>query len=151
MARTALGKRNNLVKLFLFLGAAILLSGCVSLQDPEEALFEDMPANAMKNVDVDHCLKVAQISRLLTRLATEGVDSPEEFQVPEAIRSETKFATMEGDVAQMDSLGTPSAFTCPACHGALWEITGDPLTRFRCHLGHAYSPDTLLAARACTR
>jgi two-component system chemotaxis response regulator CheB len=122
--------------------------GVTVVQDPAEALFADMPANAMKNVDVDHCLEVAKISVLLRRLAEEDLGPGTDFRVPDSIRTETKFATLEGDMEDMAALGRPSAFTCPQCHGALWEMTGDPLVRFRCHLGHAYSPDTLLAAQS---
>ena len=43
------------------------------------------------------------------------------------------------------SLGEASAFTCPECHGALIEITNGKLVRFRCHTGHAFSINSLLA------
>jgi len=43
------------------------------------------------------------------------------------------------------SLGDASAFTCPECHGALIEITNGKLVRFRCHTGHAFSINSLLA------
>ena len=43
------------------------------------------------------------------------------------------------------SLGDASAFTCPECHGALIKITNGKLVRFRCHTGHAFSINNLLA------
>jgi two-component system chemotaxis response regulator CheB len=47
-----------------------------------------------------------------------------------------------------DKLGTPSPFTCPECQGPLWEI-GDPaMLRFRCHVGHAFTADSMLDAQA---
>jgi two-component system chemotaxis response regulator CheB len=45
----------------------------------------------------------------------------------------------------MNRLGTLSPFTCPACHGALWELSEGDLLRYRCHTGHAFSRDSLLA------
>lgn len=41
--------------------------------------------------------------------------------------------------------GTPSVFTCPECHGTLWEIQDGNLLRFRCRVGHAYSAESMLA------
>src|SRR5204863_7306196 len=40
--------------------------------------------------------------------------------------------------------GVPSAFACPECGGALFELYDQDVFRFRCRTGHAYSPDTLL-------
>jgi hypothetical protein len=36
----------------------------------------------------------------------------------------------------------------PECHGPLWETKAGPSLQFRCHVGHAYSPDSLLADHA---
>ena len=44
------------------------------------------------------------------------------------------------------SYGTLSPYTCPECHGVLTMLREGSLARFRCHTGHAYSVDTLLAA-----
>ena len=38
-------------------------------------------------------------------------------------------------------------FTCPDCGGTLFQ-EGSPVTRFRCHVGHAYAPEVLLGAKA---
>jgi len=49
------------------------------------------------------------------------------------------------------SLGTPSHYTCPDCHGSMVRIEDGTIKRFRCHTGHAFSelaladqaPDTI--------
>jgi two-component system chemotaxis response regulator CheB len=43
-------------------------------------------------------------------------------------------------------LGAISANTCPECHGILVRIREHSIVRYRCHTGHAYSLETLLAA-----
>ena len=42
-------------------------------------------------------------------------------------------------------LGTPSLYTCPDCHGVLLQVHGDGPLRFRCHTGHAFTADALVA------
>jgi two-component system chemotaxis response regulator CheB len=46
-----------------------------------------------------------------------------------------------------DRPGQPSVFSCPECHGTLWELDEGGLMRFRCRVGHVYSPDSMLAAQ----
>ena len=46
-----------------------------------------------------------------------------------------------------DALGKISPFTCPECHGALWEIRDGAMLRFRCHVGHAFNADTVLTVQ----
>ena len=49
-------------------------------------------------------------------------------------------------VADMMALnGPPSPITCPACGGALWETGEGGVSRYACHVGHQYAPDSLLA------
>jgi two-component system chemotaxis response regulator CheB len=51
------------------LSAIKACGGTAVVQDPAEALFSDMPVNALRNVAVDHQLTIKQIARLLTDLA----------------------------------------------------------------------------------
>jgi two-component system chemotaxis response regulator CheB len=41
--------------------------------------------------------------------------------------------------------GQLSVFTCPECGGALWQVDESRPLRFRCHVGHAYHAEILLA------
>jgi two-component system, chemotaxis family, protein-glutamate methylesterase/glutaminase len=41
--------------------------------------------------------------------------------------------------------GEVSTFTCPECGGSLWQVDETGLVRFRCHVGHAYNGEALLA------
>jgi two-component system chemotaxis response regulator CheB len=44
--------------------------------------------------------------------------------------------------------GRPTSFVCPECNGPLWETDLGRSLQYRCQVGHAYSPDRLLADRA---
>lgn len=49
--------------------------------------------------------------------------------------------------AEAVEAGPHSGFTCPHCHGHLWEIQDGGHLRFRCRVGHALSADSLLEAK----
>jgi two-component system chemotaxis response regulator CheB len=42
---------------------------------------------------------------------------------------------------------TPSVFTCPDCQGTLFVSNSNGLTRFRCRIGHMYSPESMMDAQ----
>ena len=46
----------------------------------------------------------------------------------------------------VERLGSPSSYACPECHGVLLQVEEEGRVRFRCHTGHAYSADSLLAS-----
>ena len=133
-------------------GSAGLLSikecgGTTIVQDPAEALFSDMPVNALRNDRVDYRLKVGDISALWSDLAGRTVSNGP-VHGPQRIETEIGFTKMKKDVEDMAEFGTPTAFACPSCHGALWEMQDGNLTRYRCHTGHAFSPESLLAEQS---
>jgi len=64
------------------------------------------------------------------------------------ITTEARIAGMESKTMQDDDRpGKPSAFSCPDCSGVLWEIREGQYTRFRCRVGHAFSPETMVGAQ----
>ena len=46
-----------------------------------------------------------------------------------------------------EKLGDLSPFTCPECSGSLWEINDGSMLRYRCHVGHAFTAETVLSGR----
>jgi two-component system chemotaxis response regulator CheB len=117
--------------------------GVAIVQEPSDALHAELPTTVLRTLEVDHCLPVREIAPLLVRLAGESV--PKERCVDESAGVETRFTTMNASMEELNGLGKPSMFTCPSCHGALWELQESSLLRYRCHTGHAYSSDSLLA------
>ena len=126
--------------------------GITIVQDPTEAQYSEMPTSALMTLDVDYCLGLDGIASTLDRLARESVNGAP-APAPgllKRIGREAAFAAGDKDtnVEDMDSLGKPSGFSCPACHGVLWELDDGKFVHYRCHIGHAFGPDTLLAAQA---
>jgi len=122
--------------------------GVAVVQDPHEALYSGMPSSVMRGVKVDYCVRLSEVAPLLARLsrepAGEGV-----YAVDEDLKTENRIAEQELDPDELfkavERIGQLSAFTCPECGGALWELNDGGLLRFRCHVGHALSAESLVA------
>ncbi len=123
-------------------------SGKVIVQDPKEAMFEGMPRHAIEHVQTDFVLPVAQIAPTLVHLSQTPVEEAKMTPVPPDMNTEVDMALFEAGAMEGDHPGTPSAFACPECHGVLWEIEEGEMVRYRCRVGHAYSPATLLAEQS---
>lgn len=54
-------------------------------------------------------------------------------------------ASAGGDLPSVYALGEQVPFNCPGCGGVLWRIEKGKMVRFRCHTGHAFTGDVLLA------
>jgi len=121
--------------------------GLAIVQDPREATYPSMPRSAMEKVEIDYCLPVAQIGETLARLVVEPGAEQGEIPVSERMKIETRIAGGDNALAAgILSLGDPSTFTCPDCHGVLMMLQDERVLRFRCHTGHAFSASTLLEA-----
>jgi two-component system chemotaxis response regulator CheB len=116
--------------------------GLAVAQDPEEAVHPAMPQSAIEFVDVDHVLRLGDIAALINRQASAGEGEPADVARWTPIEEEL--------VPDEERPGRVSALTCPECNGALWEMDEGGLLRFRCRIGHVYSPDSLLEKQADT-
>src|SRR5919199_5159478 len=120
--------------------------GLAVVQDPFDALHASMPMQAMKAVAVDHCVPIAEIGALLVHLTNETVEKEGGHLVPEQMDIEVRVAREDNAFESgIMKLGKLSPYTCPECHGMLLQLKEGNLLRFRCHTGHAYSINTLLA------
>jgi two-component system chemotaxis response regulator CheB len=122
------------------------LGGTAIVQDPHDALAPSMPASAMRQVRVDHCLPVGEIAPLLVSLTTAPLEEEGGYEVPKEMDIEVSIAKEQTALdAGVLKLGEPSNYACPECHGVLLQLQEEKRIRFRCHTGHAYSVDSLLA------
>lgn len=122
------------------------LGGTTIVQDPQEALAPSMPRSAMRHARIDHCLPVAEIAPLLVRLTSTPIEEEGAYEVSKKLEIEVRIAKEHTalDVGVL-KLGEPSNYACPECHGVLLQLLEEKRIRFRCHTGHAYSVDSLLA------
>jgi two-component system, chemotaxis family, protein-glutamate methylesterase/glutaminase len=119
--------------------------GTAIVQEPEDAEFPFMPRNALRHVIADQVLPAQEIGAALVRLTSENAIQ-KEIGMSKELEIETRIAR-DGQALNAGAmeLGPISPYTCPECHGVLVQAMGGGVPRFRCHTGHAYSINTLLA------
>ncbi len=122
-------------------------NGIAVVQAPSDAAVAEMPLNALRYADIDYVTPARGMAELLVRLTRE--QAGETPPIPLEIRLETAIAAQEMAGMEVDDqLGSPSRFTCPECHGALWEIADGSQLRYRCHVGHGYTAESMFDAQA---
>ncbi len=121
--------------------------GICIVQDPKDAEYPDMPRNALNNVEVDHCLPIAEMGPLLYKILPRKL--PKSKPIPKDVATEAKIAErVLSDLSSVNELGEQVPFNCPGCGGVLWKVGKDGDLRFRCHTGHAYTAAYLLAEQS---
>lgn len=117
-------------------------------QDPAEAEWPGMPMSAIERGEVAHVLPLDRMPALLARLCAEP--APPSPPVPPDIATEARMAEQEFTTVSDDTqtVGQPTTLSCPECGGGLSEIGDGAVLRFRCHVGHAYSPESMQDAQA---
>lgn len=129
--------------------AAVKEAGGITIvQDPEEAFSPGMPRSAIASGAVDHILPLRDIPVLVCALVEEEASSgPTSGDHPHLRAMEPDLARPQLARHANDRPGKPSIFTCPECHGTLWEADEGRLLRFRCRVGHVYSPESMIDAQ----
>jgi two-component system, chemotaxis family, protein-glutamate methylesterase/glutaminase len=123
--------------------AAIKAAGGVTIvQDPGSAAFASMPTHALEGVRPDHVVQLDELPALLVRLARRARNG--DAEVEPATREPAREPVEVGD----NEFGRLTAFTCPECHGTLWETVEGGVPSFRCRVGHRYTVDALVHAQS---
>lgn len=112
--------------------------GIAVVQDPKDALTPSMPAMALAHVPVDHVVPADAIAPLLLRLSRKLRANPIHV-------TGTRHPNPTGEQRNpSDMPGEPTPLTCPECGGVIWEQADGDLTRFRCHVGHSFSAESMM-------
>jgi two-component system chemotaxis response regulator CheB len=121
--------------------------GIAMVQDPADAPYPDMPTNALEQVEVDYCVPVLKMGAILYRLTQEPAAATP--SIPEDLHIEVSIA--ENPTANSDrteELGESVSMICPDCGGPLRELRDEKLRRYRCHIGHAFTAESLLEGQS---
>jgi two-component system chemotaxis response regulator CheB len=105
--------------------------GVSVVQAPESALAGDMPRSVLEKVPVDHVVHPLELPALLARLAGSEAGSSGEI---------------DAFVDQLEGTqpGVRAEVVCPICDGVLTEAQPGVFQHFRCHVGHAFSLESLV-------
>jgi two-component system, chemotaxis family, protein-glutamate methylesterase/glutaminase len=127
------------------LAAIAAAGGAALVQDPDEALYGAMPANALAQVPAALVHPASKIGAVVGELVEQPPATTGAVRDDELLLAETRMATAGLPTTDAMKQATPSPFSCPSCHGVLFELPGAPAPRFRCRVGHAWSPSALEA------
>lgn len=118
--------------------------GTAIVQEPREALFPQMPRNAIEAAEPQHVAPVAEIARLIaghTGPRPKGGERREAMSTKMTPNGEEQTALAAEDIP-----GSPTGIACPECHGVIWASYDQEAPQFRCRVGHTFSAESLLDA-----
>jgi two-component system, chemotaxis family, protein-glutamate methylesterase/glutaminase len=105
------------------------------VQDPASAPAPDMPRHVLEKVRVDHVVHPLELPGLLVKLVAAPAGPTAE--------ASAFVNQLEGRVT-----GGPAEIVCPICEGVLTEAQPGLFTHFRCHVGHAFTLDSLVSEQS---
>ena len=131
-------------------GAAAVVStgGVVLVQDPDEAVFASMPRAALAAAPAATVAVAGDLGRHVAEALATGGERTGRSPSDELVW-ETQMAEMDdAAVSGVATPGEPVPVSCPDCHGAMSRLQVGPAVTYRCHVGHAYGPLSLLQAQS---
>jgi two-component system chemotaxis response regulator CheB len=123
-----------------------LRGGCTVVQDPEDAMYPNMPAAAIARVEVDHVVPLSAMGALIAELVADPARPPP-TPAPAPREPEQAVPPMQGGELSAGPAmpeGGALGLSCPDCGGTLWSVGEGPMHRFRCRIGHVYSEQSML-------
>lgn len=122
--------------------------GVAIVQDPDEALMTGMPESAMLHATIDFVLPATEIASRLIELVGRAVRSEDALMRDDEAEIKGRIQTDFDRQLQDIRSGESTMFTCPDCGGVLWQDREGAGLQFRCHVGHAYAPETLVGLKS---
>jgi two-component system chemotaxis response regulator CheB len=127
--------------------------GAAVVQDPSDALYPWMPRAALASAPTEHVAPAAKLGALIAEMTAADLTAADPSSTPPHASGESlldaEVTMSEFGPLTTDELAVPPAgYGCPSCGGALFQVAGDPVPSFRCRVGHAWSPESLLDEQA---
>ena len=118
--------------------------GVTVVQEPADALFPNLPQNALKAGVADYAAAAKEIGGLLAQLADRDIEAPlidpdGQLELENRIAMGARFAA----AVDVDDLGPPTGYSCPNCHSPLMAVGANS---YRCQVGHGWTAEALLSA-----
>jgi two-component system chemotaxis response regulator CheB len=121
--------------------------GVCLVQDPNEAEYPDMPLSVLNTMEADYVLSLADMGSTLVELTKDGI--PKKWEIPFEVKKEAEIAEkVVTGIDVVNGMGEQTAYACPDCGGAVWNVKHDHVSRYRCHIGHSYSENDLVIKQA---
>lgn len=116
--------------------------GLTMVQDPDDAIADEIPRNALRKVQVNEVLPTAKLGDALLRMISQPAAAP--IEAPVDIRVEVQIAAGErSDSDKLREIADAVPLTCPSCGGVMSEMRQGSLLRYRCQVGHAMTAEIL--------
>jgi two-component system chemotaxis response regulator CheB len=128
------------------LASIVARGGAAVVQDPADALYPSMPLAALAQAPTEHVAPAAKLGGLLAEMTAMAL--PDDPHLPADRLLDKEVAMSDLAAVTSDEFAPPAGFGCPACGGGLFQINDGPVPRYRCRVGHAWSPETLLDEQA---
>ena len=122
--------------------------GATIVQDPESAVFPELPRNALNAMSVDYVATPEKIADILQELANNGAEKEKSLSAEQdriALENTVEIEAVD-HAEKLQQIGELSGFTCPGCGGPLWKLRTSAVDRYRCRVGHGYSSASLFQA-----
>jgi two-component system chemotaxis response regulator CheB len=102
--------------------------GTTIVQDPAEARFRSMPDSAIRGLNVEYIVGLAEMGPLLARLSMADHDKSEPSEPLQLVE---------------ENFGQ----ACPDCGGVMKAVRMGSLREYRCHIGHRFGLQTMIAQK----
>lgn len=120
--------------------------GICIIQDLQEAKYPDMPQAVLNVLKPDYAVPLPKMGEAIGE-AVLALRKKKKVAIPPDLQKEAQIAErVNVGIENVEGLGEISQISCPGCGGSLWAINDNGFSRYRCHVGHAFSEDGLISS-----
>jgi two-component system chemotaxis response regulator CheB len=118
--------------------------GAALVQAPSDALYPAMPLAAVEAVDESFVGTTEELAEEIVALTRRPAPAMARTGPSEPLDEVARFMDVDRGATDFPQVGEPTGFTCPECHGSLWEAGEGAVRKFRCRTGHEFTAESLM-------